>query len=115
MISPGYANTLLITWNISDARISMRFIVPALGLLVLAPVYAQSISAGSGTIRGTVLDPSGSTIPNAAVEIQNPVSRYDRSAKSDGQGNFEFDNVPYNNYHLSASSTGFQGSEQDVN
>jgi len=93
----------------------MKMIVPALGLLCLAPVYAQSISAGSGTIRGTVLDPSGSAIQNASVEIQNPVSRYDRSAKSDAQGNFEFDNVPYNNYHLSASSAGFQGSEQDVN
>src|ERR1700733_4871560 len=107
--------TLLITRNITDPSSSMRFIVPALGLLCLAPVYAQSVSAGSGTIRGTVLDPSGSAIQNAAVEIQNPVSRYDRSAKSDAQGNFEFDNVPYNNYHLSASATGFQGSEQDVN
>ncbi len=51
----------------------------------------------------------------ATVEIQNPVSRYDKSVQTDAQGNFEFDNVPYNNYHLSASAKGFQGGEQDVN
>jgi hypothetical protein len=51
----------------------------------------------------------------ATVEIQNPVSRYDKSVQTDSQGNFEFDNIPYNNYHLSASAKGFQGGEQDVN
>jgi hypothetical protein len=49
------------------------------------------------------------------VEIQNPVSGYDRTTKTDPQGNFEFDNVPYNNYHLSATAQGFQGGEQDTN
>jgi hypothetical protein len=49
------------------------------------------------------------------VEIQNPVSRYDRTTKTDPRGNFEFDNIPYNNYHLSATAPGFQGGEQDAN
>ena len=38
-----------------------------------------------------------------------------KSARPNAQGNFEFDNVPYNNYHLSATAPGFQGGEQDVN
>ncbi len=88
--------------------------------LVLAAALAaaadpQATSANSGTIRGQVLDPSGSAIPNATIQIQNPVSRYTRSATTDALGNFQFDNVPYNNYHLSATSAGFQGAEQDVN
>src|SRR5580698_1623382 len=84
---------------------------------VTSPVatFAQSSSANSGTVRGTVLDPSGAAIMSATVEIQNPVSRYDKSVETDAQGNFEFDNIPYNNYHLSASAKGFQGGEQDVN
>jgi hypothetical protein len=98
----------------------MRINVAALGLLCLAPAfsilsYAQSVSAGSGTVRGSVVDPSGAVIKGAAVEIQNPVSGYDRSTTTDGQGNFELDNVPYNNYHLSATASGFQGGQQDVN
>jgi hypothetical protein len=77
--------------------------------------YAQSISVGSGALRGSVQDQSGAAIPGATVEIQNPVSHYSRSAQTDVQGNFEFDNIPYNNYHASAISSGFEGSEQDLN
>src|SRR6202161_3707402 len=76
--------------------------------------YAQSVSAGSGTVRGSVQDQSGAAIPGASVQIQNPVSHYSRSTSTDAQGNFEFDNIPYNNYHASATSGGFEGSEQDL-
>ncbi len=98
----------------------MRFhgLVPRLLLLASlssAISYGQSVSAGSGTVRGSVTDPSGAVIPGASVEIQNPVSRYDRTAQSDTQGTFQFENVPFNNYHLSATATGFQGDEQDIN
>ncbi|MGD0133742.1 MAG: TonB-dependent receptor [Bryobacteraceae bacterium] len=78
-------------------------------------LYAQSSGGNSGTVHGTILDPSGAAVPGATVELQNPVSRYDKSTKSDSQGNFEFANIPYNNYHLSATAAGFQGGEQDVN
>ena len=97
----------------------MSRLVISLGfsLCVASPVatYAQSSSANAGTVRGSVLDPSGAAIMGATVEIQNPVSHYDKSVQTDAQGNFEFDNVPYNNYHLSASAKGFQGGEQDIN
>src|ERR1700684_485041 len=76
--------------------------------------YAQSVSVGSGALRGSVQDQSGAAIPGATVEIQNPVSHYSRSTSTDAQGNFEFDNIPYNNYHASATSGGFEGSEQDL-
>ena len=70
--------------------------------------------SSSGTVRGNVLDPSGAAIAGASVEIQNPVSHYQQTLKTDGQGNFVFNNVPYNNYHATAVAAGFQGSEQDV-
>ncbi len=89
----------------------MRIIVKALGLLCLAlPLWAQS----AGTIRGSVLDPSGAAIKGAIVQIQNPVSRYSQSTKTDGEGNFLFANIPYNPYHVSAASPGFQNGEQDA-
>jgi hypothetical protein len=83
--------------------------------LTTTELCAQSTSANAGTIRGSVLDPSGSAIPGATVEIQNPVSHYDKSVQTNAQGIFEFDNIPYNSYHLSATATGFQGAEQDAN
>ncbi|HUJ21437.1 MAG TPA: TonB-dependent receptor, partial [Bryobacteraceae bacterium] len=77
--------------------------------------FAQSSSGSSGTIRGLVLDPSGAAVTGAAVEILNPVSHYSRSTATDARGNFVFDNVPFNNYHLTANASGFQVGMQDVN
>lgn len=95
-------------------------LIPAILAFVLLPLSgvlsnAQSTSGNSGTVRGSVLDPSGAVIRGATVEIQNPVSGYTRTAQTDAQGNFEFDNIPYNNYHSSAAAPGFQSTEQDLN
>ncbi len=96
-------------------RPAIYFVFLLVSFASAVTTYAQSSSANAGTVRGSVLDPSGALIMGATVEIQNPVSRYNKSVQTDNQGNFEFDNVPYNNYHVSASAKGFQGSEQDVN
>ena len=93
---------------------------PAAGIfvslaLVFASVpfaYAQS---NSGTVHGVILDPSGAAIAGASVTIQNPVSHYTRSVPADAQGRFEFANIPYNNYHLTATAAGFQADAQDIN
>jgi len=88
------------------------------GLAILfgsaAMSFAQSSSGNSGTVRGTVLDPSGGAIVGVIVRIQNPVSQYNRTVTSDAQGKFEFDNIPYNNYHCAAVAKGFQSAEQDL-
>jgi len=81
-------------------------------LTIAAPAFTQS--ANSGTIRGSVLDPSGAAITGAAVAIENPVSHYARNITTDSQGKFEFDNVPYNNYHLTTSAPNFRPNTQEV-
>ncbi len=83
--------------------------------ICLGGVENLRAQANSGTVRGTVLDPSSAAIVGASVEIQNPVSHYNRTVQTDSQGKFEFDNIPFNNYHLSATANGFQGGEEDVN
>src|ERR1700758_752956 len=85
----------------------------ALGFGCALSCFAQ---ANSGTVHGLVVDPSGAVISGAAVTIENPVSHYNRSTATDSQGKFEFDNLPYNNYHLSAAATatGFQVASEDI-
>ncbi len=75
--------------------------------------YAQS-GGSSGSISGTVLDPTGAVVPNATVEIHNPVSHFDRSTTSDKSGNFSLPNVPFNPYHLAVTATGFVQTAEDV-
>jgi hypothetical protein len=93
-------------------------VLAAITILVLllsaaSPLPGQTLGT-SGTIRGTVLDPSGAAVKGAKVEIQNPVSGYVRSTVTDDSGNFEFTNVPFNPYHLSVEHSGFQLLQQDV-
>jgi hypothetical protein len=94
----------------------MRLFAALACLAVFFPVAlrAQSTSANSGTVRGSILDPSGASIKGAAVEIQNPVSGYSKKTQTDAQGNFELDNVPFNSYHMKATAPGFRTGEQDV-
>jgi hypothetical protein len=86
----------------------------ALFLLIASLASAQSTSSG-GTVRGSVLDPSGAVIKGATVEIQNPVSQYNQTTQTNDQGNFEFHNIPFNNYHVTATSQGFQAIREDLN
>jgi hypothetical protein len=83
----------------------------SLGCTILG--YAQS--TGGGSVHGSVVDPSGAAINNATVRIQNPISGYDRTVQSDGQGHFDFTNLPFNNYHTTVTAPGFTAGEQDVN
>ena len=93
-------------------RFATKILLP-LGLS-LAGAFSCLAQINSGTVNGSVLDPSGATIAGAVVTIQNPVSHYNRSSVSDSQGKFEFANVPYNNYHLTAAATGFQAATEDI-
>ncbi len=77
--------------------------------------HAQAQSSGtSASISGTVLDPTGAVVPNATVEIHNPVSHFDRSTTTDGSGKFSFPNLPFNPYHLGVTGAGFAPYTQDV-
>ncbi len=96
--------------------ISYRTCVAVLAFaLCIASGVASAQSVGNfGSINGTVVDPTGAVVPKASVEIRNPVSGFDRSTTTDSFGRFEFTNVPFNNYHLSATAQGFAAYVQDV-
>jgi hypothetical protein len=81
----------------------------ALGL----SAYAQS-GGNATSVTGTVLDPSGAVVPNATVEIHNPVSGFDRITSTDNSGKFSIPNIPFNPYHLTATGQGFAPYVQDV-
>ena len=79
---------------------------------VFSSLQAQS---NSGSINGTVSDPSGAVIPGASVSIKNPVSAYSRTTTTDDLGQFHFPNVPFNLYHLTAFRDGFATFVTDLN
>ncbi len=76
--------------------------------------FSQSIG-NSGSIAGTVTDPTGAVIAGAKVTIQNPVSQYLRSVTTGNAGHFQFTNVPFNPYHMTVEMKGFSPYVRDVN
>jgi len=81
----------------------------AVGLAALAQSGGNSTS-----VTGTVLDPSGAVVPNAMVEIHNPVSQFSRTTVTDSSGKFSIPNVPFNPYHVSVTGSGFAPYAQDI-
>jgi len=95
------------------ASYKWRFI--AILVLIFSAIASFGQSAGnSGSINGSVADPTGAVVPNATVEIRNPVSGFDRTTTTDAAGKFAFTNIPFNPYHLTIAAEGFQSMAQDV-
>jgi len=83
--------------------------------LALAPASVGAQSTGtSGSISGTVADPSNAVVPKATVEVRNAVSGFYRSTTTDNSGKFSISNVPFNPYHLTVTDPGFAPYVQDI-
>ena len=70
----------------------------------LAPLWA----AASGSISGTLRDPSGSVVSGATVRLINTALRSEFKAISDGQGFYSFPAVPVGHYDLTIQAAGFK-------
>jgi len=99
-------------FEVSWAPFALRLIV----LLVLLgfgalPVLAQF---DTGTITGTVTDPSGAVVPHAAVTIVNTGTSIQRTLQADSTGSFVASAVPYGNYVVSATASGFKSAKSQI-
>jgi hypothetical protein len=92
-----------------------RFRFTFLLAFALSPAFAVAAQNGnSAPVHGAVTDPTGAVIPGATVHLTNPVSGLDRTATTDAAGQFEIPNVPFNNYQVAVSATGFAPLRQAV-
>ncbi|HTK36940.1 MAG TPA: TonB-dependent receptor [Pyrinomonadaceae bacterium] len=75
-------------------------------MALAAHVFTQT--AETGTIRGSVVDPTGAVIPGARVSIDNESTGLSRETVADDEGNYFFTNLPLTGlYRISAASKGF--------
>src|SRR6476660_374886 len=92
-----------------------RAFIFILALIFSLCVSAAAQSVASGTVEGTITDPQGAVIAGATVSIRNPITGYQQTTTTDPSGTFRFGNVPFNNYHIEVSQSGFAVGQQDVN
>jgi hypothetical protein len=79
-------------------------------LLLATKVNAQL--AGTGTIQGTVTDPTGAVIAKAAVTITETATSVKREARTDNAGIYVFPNIPAATYNVVVTAPGFETYEQ---
>lgn len=79
-------------------------VICALALLIAVPAaWGQAATS----LRGTITDPSGAAIPNAAVRLTNTGTNLQRATTSDAQGNYVFLQVLPGTYTLGVQAAGF--------
>jgi len=88
----------------SGKLIAISLLILAFGLL--SPRANAQVLYGS--IVGTVTDPTGATIPRAAVKATNPQTGESRDVVSDEERRFTIGNVLPGIYELHVSAAGFR-------
>jgi Carboxypeptidase regulatory-like domain len=83
----------------------------AILMLVAAGAFGQ---AETGSISGTVHDPSGAVVPNAAVTVTNLATSAARSAETGNIGQFDIPALEPGNYRVRITGKGFETYQQDV-
>src|SRR5215472_7579560 len=79
-------------------------------LLVLLVTSSTCLLAqyGSGTILGTVSDPSSAVVPGANITIKNLQTAEARTFTTDSSGDFRFNAVPPGTYSITVAAPSFK-------
>ncbi len=91
----------------------LRALLLATALLTVVPhAVAQSVS---GSITGSVIDPSGAALPGASIAVVNQSTGVETPTKSNGAGYFNAPNLIAGSYRVEVSAPGFKSiSRSDV-
>ena len=70
------------------------------------PAKAQTLT--TGTVIGTVTDPSGAAVPNATVLLRNKATDSQATQSTSAAGQYTFSNVAPGEYQVTAKKVGFR-------
>ncbi len=76
-------------------------------LFVLSLAVAANAQTFRGAINGTVTDPSGAVVPNAAVKATESATGIDHNTVTTSEGQFSFQDIPPGFYKVAVTAAGF--------
>src|SRR5258705_8064079 len=62
----------------------------------------------TGSLNGTVTDPSGAVVAGATVKVVNPDTGSERVAETNANGTFDFQTLQPGKYNISVDAKGFK-------
>ncbi len=106
--------------EIALSRLAFPAVPLLLALSLVAPATSLTAQSVTGTITGTVTDPTGAMIPSAKVTIKETATGVTHNAATNGAGIFTFPELQPGTYTLSATAPGFsvavrEGIELQIN
>lgn len=101
---------MVISFRNLRARVSVTLlaIAAAAALMFLAPMAAWGQAMVSGSIVGTVVDPSNAVIVGAVVTITDTSTKITTTTKTNNEGRFVFPGVKPGTYDVAITQPGFQ-------
>lgn len=88
--------------QVRSYRGSVFFCAVSMFFLCASTAYPQS----TGTITGTVVDPTGAPVPNAAIAVKNSGTGEERKAATDSAGIYAVPSLPIGTYTVEVKSPG---------
>jgi outer membrane receptor protein involved in Fe transport len=87
-------------------QFGLALVMGAASLLLAASAMAQGIATGS--LSGTVVDPSGAVVPGAKVTVVNGATNTASTGETNGEGFFAVRSLPPGAYKVTIESTNFR-------
>ncbi|MGD1081850.1 MAG: TonB-dependent receptor [Candidatus Sulfotelmatobacter sp.] len=87
-------------------RSGSRAVALAGSLFLLIGGLAWS-QVATTSVKGTVSDAKGAVVTQATVTLENSSTGFSRSTKTNGQGEYEFVQIPPGTYAITATASGF--------
>ena len=91
-----------------SSKRSLFAIALFLCICALLPAALLSQSASTGTVAGTVTDPSGAAIAAATVTLTDKATNIPRVASTNENGRYVFVDIPAGTYDVNVSKQGFR-------
>ena len=90
-----------VLWGGAVASLVLMFAI----VLGVMPTQAQ---VSSGSVSGTIVDPSGSSVPDATVKARNRATGEERTTVSDSSGQFRITLLSVGEYTIEVTKQGFR-------
>src|SRR5438067_7326851 len=89
-------------------RASMRVLLASATVLMVVGAAMAQAQSNAGDLQGTVRDPNGAVVPNAAITARNTGTNIAREATSNDDGYYKIVKLPPGNYEVTVKASNYK-------